>query len=76
MTQYDYAFIVKSFDISDVGNIAAPEGNIKLTEKLANLAIAVGQTLPQLDGGGFEIVSHDTTMTYFTKIRQSIETLL
>ena len=71
-----YAFMVKSIDISKVGNVAAEEGNAELTRLLGAVAIQVSQALPSLDDGNFQIVSHDmaisgTTMTITFLLRHS-----
>ncbi len=58
-----YVFMIKSADVSHVGNVAVPEGNIELIKILGEMAVQVGEAASKLDDGRFEIVSHDIIMT-------------
>jgi hypothetical protein len=58
-----YTFIVKSVDISSVGNIAELDSNKELARILGDAAFDVGETLPKMGDGGFQIVSHDITIS-------------
>ncbi len=63
MSQQRYAFLVKSVDISGIGNIASEDGNVKLISMLTNIAMDLSKLVPQIDDGNFIVVSHDTTIS-------------
>jgi len=57
--QYEYGFMFHTIDISQIGNINSEEGAAMFGQELAELTQGLNESLPQFDGGEWEIMSHD-----------------
>ena len=57
--QYEYGFMFHSIDLTHIGDLnSEPEVGL-FGQELAELTQGLNETLPNFDGGGWEVVSHN-----------------
>ena len=58
-TQYEYGFMFQTIDISNIEDINSEDGASVFGQELAELAHGLNKSLPQFDGGEWEVMSHN-----------------
>jgi hypothetical protein len=61
--RYEYGFMFHTIDISQVGDINSEHGASLFGQELAELTQGLNESLPQFDGGNWEILSHNINFT-------------
>ena len=61
--QYEYRFMFHTIDISQISDINSDDGTSRFGQDLAELTQGLNESLPQFDGGDWEIMSHDINFT-------------
>jgi hypothetical protein len=56
--QYEYGRMFHTIDMSQIGNIQSEAGTSMFAQELAELTQGRNESLPQFDGGEWEITSH------------------
>ena len=57
--RYEYRFMFHTIDVSDIGNINSNDGAALFAQELAELTQGLNESLPQFDGGEWEVLSHN-----------------
>ena len=59
LIRYEYGFMFHPIDLSRVGVINSEEGISMFGQELAELTHGLNESLPQFEGGNWEIMSHN-----------------
>lgn len=62
-TYYEYGFMFHTIDISHIEDISSEAGMSLFGQELAELTQGLNDSLPQFDGGEWEILSHNINFT-------------
>ena len=57
--QYEYGFMFRTIDISQMADITSEDGASMFGQELAELAKGLNESLPRFDGGNWEVMSHN-----------------
>jgi hypothetical protein len=63
--RYEYGFMFHTIDVSDIGNINSNDGAALFAQELAELTQGLNESLPQFDGGEWEVLSHNINFSGF-----------